>query len=110
MSKVFPFHEYFSPFNHSDVCDAGEKTSPKLRMGIFPENGQTLDGMKNDDNNYEIHGNYKINGNKMIITELPVGEWTSNYKEFLEKDDFVNIEFDVLGKYVQRMMDLKSID
>jgi DNA topoisomerase-2 len=41
--------------------------------------------MKNDDNNYEIHGNYNISGNKMIITELPVGEWTSNYKEFLEK-------------------------
>ena len=35
--------------------------------------------------NYEIYGKWEINNNKLIITELPVGEWTSNYKEFLEK-------------------------
>jgi len=34
---------------------------------------------------YEIKGVWKITGNKLIITELPVFEWTSNYKEFLEK-------------------------
>lgn len=38
-----------------------------------------------DDFNYEIRGNYTIKKNKLIITELPVGEWTSNYKEFLDK-------------------------
>ena len=27
----------------------------------------------------------KIINNKLIITELPVCEWTFNYKEFLEK-------------------------
>ena len=40
---------------------------------------------KIDDYNYEIYGTYQINGNKLIITELPVGESTSGYKEFLEK-------------------------
>jgi len=40
---------------------------------------------KIDNNNYEIIGNYTIKNNKLIITELPIGEWTSNYKEFLEK-------------------------
>jgi DNA topoisomerase-2 len=35
--------------------------------------------------NYELHGLYHINNNELTITELPVGEWTSNYKEFLEK-------------------------
>ena len=40
---------------------------------------------KIDDLNYEICGNYEIKKNKLKITELPVGEWTSNYKEFLEK-------------------------
>jgi len=40
---------------------------------------------KIDDNNYEIYGNWTIDNNKLIITELPVGEATSNYKEFLEK-------------------------
>ena len=40
---------------------------------------------KVDDYNYEIYGSYQIKDNKLIITELPVGEATSDYKEFLEK-------------------------
>ena len=40
---------------------------------------------KTDDFNYEIFGTWSVDDNKLIITELPVGEWTSNYKEFLEK-------------------------
>ena len=40
---------------------------------------------KIDDFNYEIYGTWSIDDNKLTITELPVGEWTSNYKEFLEK-------------------------
>ena len=40
---------------------------------------------KIDEENYNIKGVYEINGDKLKITELPVGEWTSNYKEFLER-------------------------
>jgi DNA topoisomerase-2 len=40
---------------------------------------------KVDDYNYEIYGAYQIKENKLIITELPVGEATGDYKEFLEK-------------------------
>jgi DNA topoisomerase-2 len=40
---------------------------------------------KIDDFNYEIYGTWKQDDNKLVVTELPVGEWTSNYKEFLEK-------------------------
>jgi hypothetical protein len=40
---------------------------------------------KINDSNYEINGIYKIEGNNLIITELPVGESTFSYKEFLEK-------------------------
>jgi DNA topoisomerase-2 len=36
------------------------------------------------DDAFEIYGKWKIVGNKLIITELPVGEGTSNYKAFLE--------------------------
>jgi DNA topoisomerase-2 len=48
---------------------------------------QNFEGMiyKIDDFNYEIYGSWSIDDNKLTITELPVGEWTSNYKEFLEK-------------------------
>ena len=34
---------------------------------------------------FNIKGNYEINDNHLIITELPIGEWTTNYKEFLER-------------------------
>jgi DNA topoisomerase-2 len=40
---------------------------------------------KIDDSNYIINSIYKIEKNKIIITQLPIGEWSSNYKEFLEK-------------------------
>jgi DNA topoisomerase-2 len=48
---------------------------------------QNFEGIisKIDDFNYEIYGTWSIDDNKLTITELPVGEWTSNYKEFLEK-------------------------
>ncbi len=36
-------------------------------------------------NTYETKGIYSIKKNKLIITELPIGTWTQNYKEFLEK-------------------------
>jgi DNA topoisomerase-2 len=37
------------------------------------------------DNSYETTGIYSIHKNKLLITELPIGTWTQNYKEFLEK-------------------------
>ena len=40
---------------------------------------------REDDNNFLAKGKYHIVGDSIIITELPVGEWTSNYKEYLEK-------------------------
>lgn len=40
---------------------------------------------KINDNQFVTHGCYEVDGNNINITELPVGEWTGNYKEFLEK-------------------------
>jgi DNA topoisomerase-2 len=36
-----------------------------------------------DDKTYSIQGNYELVSNDIIITELPVGVWTSPYKEYL---------------------------
>ena len=42
--------------------------------------------IKNDKGNYSSKGIYKwLNDNTIEITELPVGTWTENYKEFLEE-------------------------
>ena len=40
---------------------------------------------KIDKNNFNVEGIYSINKNKLTIKELPVGEWTQNYKDYLEK-------------------------
>jgi DNA topoisomerase-2 len=40
---------------------------------------------KINDTTYETTGIYSIKKNKLLITELPIGVWTQNYKEFLEK-------------------------
>jgi DNA topoisomerase-2 len=38
-----------------------------------------------DDVSFDVHGNWEIVGDHLIITELPVGMWTSDYKEFVDK-------------------------
>ncbi len=40
---------------------------------------------KVNDTTYETTGVYSIKKNKLLITELPIGNCTQNYKEFLEK-------------------------
>ena len=41
---------------------------------------------KNDEGHYKIVGKYHIENNIIHVTELPVGTWTQNYKEFIEKE------------------------
>ncbi len=57
----------------------------KLKSMIPYYNNFTGSIKKEDKHTFNIEGEYKIKGDKIIITELPIGEWTTNYKEFLEK-------------------------
>jgi DNA topoisomerase II len=41
---------------------------------------------KIDKHNFETSGIFTKNGDTLTITELPVGEWTTNYKEYLERE------------------------
>ena len=52
---------------------------------------------------------FNVGKNQFTVAIIPYTLDHTNF-QFLEKGGFVNIEFDVLGKYVQRMLDLKSID
>jgi DNA topoisomerase-2 len=81
------FSTKIPPYNPKDIIS-------NLKLKI---NGKDMEEMnpwwqgfegtiaKVDDYNYELYGAYQIKDNKLIITELPVGESTSDYKEFLEK-------------------------
>jgi DNA topoisomerase-2 len=41
--------------------------------------------IKVETNKWTTHGLYEVKGNKIIITELPIGTWTEDYKIFLDK-------------------------
>lgn len=40
---------------------------------------------KVSDNRYETHGVFTVSGETIEITELPIGLWTSDFKEYLDK-------------------------
>jgi DNA topoisomerase II len=59
---------------------------------LFEGTIESVEDIKNDDEgriiqplSFNVKGNYHISNNHLIITELPIGESTHNYKEFLEK-------------------------
>jgi DNA topoisomerase-2 len=66
--------------NLISLLDGGKLKNMKPYWNNF--NGKVT---KIDSNNFNVEGVYTIKKDKLIITELPVGEWTQNYKDFLEK-------------------------
>ena len=40
--------------------------------------------VKNDDKSFITRGVYTVNNNKVYVTELPIGTWTEDYKEYLD--------------------------
>ena len=40
---------------------------------------------KIEDGKWTTHGIYKVSGNVITVTELPIGTWTDDYKMFLDK-------------------------
>jgi len=47
--------------------------------------GFTGNIVKVETNKWTTHGVYEVKKNKIIITELPIGTWTEDYKSFLDK-------------------------
>lgn len=81
------FSTTIPPFNPKDIVkNIRNKLKGKPYEKLTPY-WQGFEGIINevDETNYELYGSWKVKGNKLVITELPVGEWTSDYKEFLEK-------------------------
>ena len=86
------FSTTIPPFNPKDIIKSirnkiNEKPIETLKpwwqgfTGIITDNKSEY----SFETSYTVSGTWKIKGNKLIITELPIGEWTSDYKEFLEK-------------------------
>ena len=81
------FSTKIPPYNPMDIINNLKYKIKGLEMQEMDPWWQGFEGTvaKVDDYNYEIYGLYQVKDNKLIITELPVGEATSDYKEFLEK-------------------------
>ena len=81
------FSTKIPPYNPKDIIQNLKLKIQGKEMEEMNPWWQGFEGTvaKVDDYNYEIYGSYQIKDNKLIITELPVGEATSDYKEFLEK-------------------------
>ena len=51
--------------------------------------------IKISDTQYISKGNYSLEGGRLVITELPVGEWTDKYIRFLE-DNILSEKSDII--------------
>ena len=81
------FSTKIPPFNPSDIIsNIRNIMNGKPYVSMTPW-WQGFEGFVNklDETNFEIYGVWDKDDNKLTITELPVGQWTYNYKEFLEK-------------------------
>jgi len=72
------------PYNPLDLidnikCMMEDKPLKELKPYFHGFKGK----ISQDDKTYSIKGNYELVSNDIIITELPVGIWTSPYKEYL---------------------------
>src|SRR5210317_866235 len=80
------FSCYVPPFNPKDICENIERAI----------SGQSLKEMKpwfdkftgrvfsNEDGLWITEGVWKSSGKNVIVTELPPGRWTQDYKEYLD--------------------------
>lgn len=50
---------------------------------------------------------FNVTENQFTVAIIPFTHTHTNF-QFLEEGDLVNIEFDILGKYVQRLLDLRA--
>lgn len=74
-------------FNPKDIIqNIKNKINKKPYEEMYPwYQGFEGDVKKKDDTTFEIYGKWQIKGDKLIVTALPIGEWTADYKEHLEK-------------------------
>ena len=83
------FSTSIPPYNPLDIINNLKSLLEGKKMSKMNPWWQGFKGdiKKLDEKNYELYGKWIVddNANKIIVTELPVGEWTGNYKEHLEK-------------------------
>jgi len=119
------FSTQILPYNPLDLIDniknmMNDKPLKDLKPYFHGFKGK----ISQEDKTYSIMGNYECIGSDLIITELPVGTWTTVYKEFLndleEKkeiikfmnentDEHVNFRITLEGKTVDDLSEKELV-
>ena len=75
--------------------------------------------IKKDSKQFTTNGKYKIEDDKIIITELPIGKWTDDFKEYIEQEilkedswitDYENHSTDEKVKFIVTVSDETLFD
>lgn len=81
------YSTFIPSYNPIDIINILKKKleGKKINNSLIPYyNGFKGRILKLNDNSYISKGIYTLEGNKLIIEELPIRTWTSSYKEYLE--------------------------
>ena len=80
------FSTKIPPYNPLDVINNLYRLLDGKKVKTIKPFWQGFQGevKKIDKNNFELRGIYEKKGDNVTITSLPIGVWTSKYKEFLE--------------------------
>ena len=90
----------------------------KSTSGTYREMKPFYKGFKGDiikvsDKNYLTKGVYELNDTNLVITELPIGEWTDKYIRFLE-DSILSEKTDIIIDFdnysTEKDINIKIID
>ena len=68
-----------------NMINGGE--TPMLHPNYRGFNG---DITETSDQHYEIRGTYRVESNNVIVSELPIGKWTEDYKKYI--DSLINLD------------------
>lgn len=81
------FSTTIPPYNPLEIIENVQRKLKGKSMKEMNPWYQGFEGIisKVDDFSYEVYGTWSVKDNKVIISELPIGTWTSNYCEFLER-------------------------
>jgi DNA topoisomerase-2 len=83
------FSTFISKYNPLDIVEniklLLDEKDPKVMMPYYRNFTGSIDLVPNTTNEFIIKGCYnRINNDTLRITELPIGSWTTPYREFLE--------------------------
>jgi riboflavin synthase len=110
---TFSFPSEFSKYvvEKGSICVNGISLTVVNVVGEDPNHGLESINVVGEDTNHETHLSVGVSTNRNIFSVAIIPyTWENTNLQKLKIGDAVNIEFDVIGKYVERMMQIRNQD